>query len=101
MLRIQWVHEPCPPWNRTTGRPDPHWRHTMQPFPHGVEKDVERASSATTSSDGGWLCTSKRGSCRYLLQSVRSGERVGSMAAPLRFGGGLRGGSTRIIRQSP
>src|ERR1700674_212270 len=52
MLRSQWVHEPCPPWNNTTGRPAPHWRHTMRPSPHAVANDVERASIAATTSAG-------------------------------------------------
>src|SRR5262245_36294970 len=56
MTRIQWVHEPDPPWNRTRGSPAPQTRHTIVPSPQGVlifrAVRAMASTSAAGSSDG-------------------------------------------------
>src|SRR5215475_382633 len=52
MTRIQCVHEPDPPWNRTRGSPAPQTRHTIVPSPHGVLIFRAARAMATTSAAG-------------------------------------------------
>src|SRR6516165_7506476 len=52
MTRIQCVHEPDPPWNRTRGSPLPQTRHTIVPSPQGVLSFRAVRAMASTSAAG-------------------------------------------------